>query len=378
MFDFDVSGQEFDEVINEFFLANCYQGPFLFPAVEIASWGSGGYAIAPVTKALPPGDPNKKIEAQNGASRWKEKLPSFEEGSGEEMVEEATKKGSGNDDDKMAILGNNWVQRKSLRRLIQGEWIDDEAVTFWFKLLAQEDNKLCAKDASRKGSAFFTSFFKTSLLNEGASNHQMEGQYSYNRVKNWARKLLRDEEGDIFDTDKIFIPFHEGHVHWICAVVDMKQKTISIFDSMGGSYETYLQHIFRYLQDEHYSKNGKALPHIESWKVMRHSAAENIPSQKNSVDCGVFVCVFAYFLLLDLPFEFNQEHILRARKWMVLSILRGEILPKISPRQEDASNVLQGKNSSKQSQNGNGSSVVFVTPNPKNFVDLTQDGDESA
>jgi hypothetical protein len=111
---------------------------------------------------------------------------------------------------------------------------------------------------------------------------------------------------------------------------------------------------------------------------MRHSAAENIPRQKNGVDCGVFVCVFAYFLLLDLPFEFNQEHILRARKWMVLSILRGEILPKISPRQEDSSNVLQGKNSSKQRQYGNGGSVVFVTPNPKNFVDLFQDGDESA
>lgn len=352
---FDLCSDEMDEL----YMSNRLEIPF-FPGIDMS------IVYPHVVEEMPLGDPTKSKQAKNGADKFLNKLSSDEQ----ELVRHALAREGGETEVLVQIEANS-VQRKSLKRLIGKKWIDDEAVTFWFKLLAQEDYKLCKKDTNRKGSAFFTSFFATKLLNEG--NHVMDGEYSYRNVSNWASKLMKGVGGDIFEMDKIFFPFNCGRCHWVCAVVDMKRKTIFIVDPMGGNHTRYLQHLFRYLQDEHKIKKGSPLPEVEKWRVMHNSVAGGIPLQENGYDCGVFTCMFAYFLLMDFPLVFTQEHINESRKWMVLSILKQQILPKISALQEEASSTLQ-EEACGDAGYGHSAAAV-VTPRAPNYVDcdLTQD-----
>ena len=55
------------------------------------------------------------------------------------------------------------------------------------------------------------------------------------------------------------------------------------------------------------------------------------PQQKNLVDCGVYVCMFAYCFINDIPiapahFTQTDDYVDTFRKRIAASILRGELL----------------------------------------------------
>jgi hypothetical protein len=42
-------------------------------------------------------------------------------------------------------------------------------------------------------------------------------------------------------------------------------------------------------------------------------------------DCGVFECMYSYFLSEDLPLVFNQDHIDRCRERIALCLMKGTV-----------------------------------------------------
>ena len=53
------------------------------------------------------------------------------------------------------------ISTTNLQMLNHGEWLSDEVVTFYFKLLAKRDAELTAKNPGRTRSHFITYFFFT-------------------------------------------------------------------------------------------------------------------------------------------------------------------------------------------------------------------------
>jgi hypothetical protein len=54
--------------------------------------------------------------------------------------------------------------------------------------------------------------------------------------------------------------------------------------------------------------------------------ARSFPIQRNSFDCGMYVCKFAEFLIYKRAFTFDDSSMPRYRRKMVLSILRRKIV----------------------------------------------------
>lgn len=68
-------------------------------------------------------------------------------------------------------------------------------------------------------------------------------------------------------------------MHWVCAVVYMQEKRIQFYDSLGDSGREYLQHLFRYLQDEHMDKKKAPLPDANKWQLVE--CTRDTPRQTN-------------------------------------------------------------------------------------------------
>ena len=111
-------------------------------------------------------------------------------------------------------------------------------------------------------------------INEGHS--EKDGVYEYKNVKRWSKKVPGK---DIFNLDKIFFPINVGRMHWVCAVAFIQEKRIQFYDSMGADGRAYLEHIFRYLQDEHMDKKKCPLPDIDEWLLVE--CTHDTPRQGN-------------------------------------------------------------------------------------------------
>ena len=120
----------------------------------------------------------------------------------------------------------------------------------------------------------------------------------------------------IMDCDLVCVPVHQ-EVHWVLAVIDIKQREVRYYDSLGGKDRTCLvrhfahtlpvvvsafcfdlehatqANLLRYVADEAKGKQDKTLD-VSDWKQL---APSDIPEQKNGCDCGVFMVKFADWLV---------------------------------------------------------------------------------
>jgi len=93
---------------------------------------------------------------------------------------------------------------------------------------------------------------------------------------------------------------------------------------MGSGYTKYIEALLKYLEDEAIDKNKERINAYE-WNLVPCDVATT-PQQLNSIDCGVFITMFADFILEDIPIiNFSQPDIPMFREKMCLHITKGEL-----------------------------------------------------
>jgi Ulp1 family protease len=58
------------------------------------------------------------------------------------------------------------------------------------------------------------------------------------------------------------------------------------------------------------------------FRAMAKENLASVPQQKNGIDCGVFVCMYAEYLLFDLPLNFSRTDIFFFRSRICANILQ--------------------------------------------------------
>ncbi|KAL3799204.1 LOW QUALITY PROTEIN: hypothetical protein ACHAW5_007243 [Stephanodiscus triporus] len=216
----------------------------------------------------------------------------------------------------LAKQGADSVQRGSMQTLRPGQWLNDEVINYFLKnCLARRDEKMCARDAGRRRSHFFNSFFVQTMFDEKNNDPKLRGRYNYKNVKRWSKKVPGK---DIFNLKYILCPINLDNTHWTSAVIFMEDKRIQYYDSMGGTDRSKLEGLLEYVKDEYRAKNGKELD-VTEWELV--SCTSDTPRQRNGYDCGVFTCMFCDFISKDCSLVFNQDHIDQCRDRIALSIM---------------------------------------------------------
>eukprot|EP00529_Nitzschia_sp_RCC80_P012873 CAMPEP_0113506482 /NCGR_PEP_ID=MMETSP0014_2-20120614/35928_1 /TAXON_ID=2857 /ORGANISM="Nitzschia sp." /LENGTH=589 /DNA_ID=CAMNT_0000401973 /DNA_START=39 /DNA_END=1808 /DNA_ORIENTATION=- /assembly_acc=CAM_ASM_000159 len=213
--------------------------------------------------------------------------------------------------------------RADLQTLLPGNWLSGDIIDAFFKLLKKRDKNLNGDCAD---CVFLTSYFYTKLTEGAPTSTDM---YKYETVKKWGTSA-----GGIFGK-KVYVPVNLDRNHWILAMMDARietnGKTVELFDSCrrknkAEKHGAVTANLTRYLADEHLHKQ-KAPLNISQWTML--GTNREAPIQTNGFDCGVFVCMYAYFLTLGngpAEFQFDKEWVNRyGRNFIACSILKGSI-----------------------------------------------------
>ncbi|XP_078389932.1 uncharacterized protein LOC144671774 [Cetorhinus maximus] len=192
------------------------------------------------------------------------------------------------------MIGNNAVRNfrvtykrhvltmDDLSTLYGQNWLNDQVMNMYGDLVM---------DTVPDKVHFFNSFFYDKLRTKG-----------YDGVKRWTKNV------DIFNKDLLLIPIHL-EVHWSLISVDVREKTITYFDSQRTLNRRCPKHIGKYLQAEAIKKNRQDF--YDDWKGYFKM---NVARQNNDSDCGAFVLQFCKCLALGQPFSFTQQDMPKLRR----------------------------------------------------------------
>ena len=133
----------------------------------------------------------------------------------------------------------------------------------------------------------------------------------YEETRTWIKE-------DLCNKEMIFIPICKND-HWRLIHIDTQQKTVSYFDSIIGSRKSSnAPKLMKRFIEKYFQEQGK--PQVFKIKIQ-----ENIPTQQNGVDCGVFLCTYAERLSRHVWFNFNQSNMSLFRWKMTWEILHGSL-----------------------------------------------------
>ncbi|KAH8054406.1 hypothetical protein JL721_10530 [Aureococcus anophagefferens] len=195
-------------------------------------------------------------------------------------------------------------------RLQDGEFLNDNLINLYLK------NKMHNQLASVVSVHVFSTFFFTKMLEAEAFPGSFDAKKAYAKVKRWTKNV------DVFDQDLLFVPVNE-HLHWSLAVVVNPGKkpsrrtprraaeeggVIEIDSDSDGdgddadatpdSSEPYILAMDS-LRSHDKGRIAEYLPRVPQAETMPVFAPD-LPKQRNSFDCGVYVLKF-FDLLFDKP-----------------------------------------------------------------------------
>jgi sentrin-specific protease 1 len=196
---------------------------------------------------------------------------------------------------------------EKFRCLMGTDWINDEVINFYFRMLEEKD----AQKPTTLRSHFFNTFFWERMM-------VVDSGFKFSNVKRWTKKR------DIFSADKLYFPINLGNMHWVLVVVDVQSKCVRHYDSLGADGELYLQGFLLWLQHE--ASSSSKVFNKEDWAV----ETMRPPPQDDCSSCGVCVIVTALLLSSDLPLCHGRRHFAHLRKLIARDILVGH-LPGVDP-----------------------------------------------
>ena len=173
-------------------------------------------------------------------------------------------------------------------------WLNDELINFYIELLKMRDQESADCNPRYIRNHFFNSFFMAKLRENGV--------YEYKKVKQWTKDI------DIFSCNQIIIPININGNHWTLAVIDMVNKVIRYYDSMGDAGKIYLDALRLYIRDEWTHKKRTSPPAwMNDWRLIEGSTSTPQQDNNNKTDCGVFVLCTADLLGQGLSISFDHQ-----------------------------------------------------------------------
>ncbi|XP_065884261.1 sentrin-specific protease 1-like [Dysidea avara] len=172
------------------------------------------------------------------------------------------------------------VTRMDMQTLLGVNWLNDQIVNFYFKLIASLESSVYAT----------ASFFYTKLTVSG-----------YEGVRRWTNQV------DLFARQLVLIPVHLGN-HWATVVIDFVANKIVYYDSKKPTQKSATPPCLYNMRDYLVREAHERQVHFLA-KKFRLQVAKGIPLQHNGSDCGVFTCMYARYKVFGKQYDFNQEDI---------------------------------------------------------------------
>ncbi|KAJ3183489.1 Smt3-specific protease [Geranomyces variabilis] len=197
------------------------------------------------------------------------------------------------------------IRPNDLGTLRPGIWLNDEVINYYGQMVMARNK---AHPELHPKVHIFNTFFYEKLQTEPF----------YENVRRWTKKA----KVNVFEIDKVIAPLHFGN-HWACGVINMRDKRIEYYDSLGPSYAA---EVFKNLRDYvkyEYADKQRGQFSFNGWTDY---APKNGPRQNNGQDCGVFTALFmAHAAAGGVPLRFEGDVPSYWRRRLMAEILLGHL-----------------------------------------------------
>ena len=141
---------------------------------------------------------------------------------------------------------------------------------------------------SSKSSFIFNSYFYEIVRRD---------ENNYKKIS----KFWKNE--NLYNYNHIIIPINIDNIHWIMVDISLQQKKIYFYDSyqFTSNRDIVFKNLTKVFSD--YINNSDC--DFCEWVYID----VNCPKQSNSLDCGVFMCMFINYISRDQIIDFSQEDI---------------------------------------------------------------------
>lgn len=204
------------------------------------------------------------------------------------------------------------ITQEKIKVMRDGEWLSSEVINWWLEWWRERTGGGSLEEKKPDGKIgvgknwFADTYFYLKLTDQGT--------FTYHNVQRFTRKMYKTPgSSGIFEYDKMIIPINNNNSHWYLACINFKEKRTEVYDSLGIDRPDVHKNLLRWVQEEYLDKLKINLP--DGWTQFNDT---DVPTQSNMYDCGVFTCMFAACVSLNLkPFDFKQNNIPLIRHWMV-------------------------------------------------------------
>ena len=209
----------------------------------------------------------------------------------------------------------------------EGSWLSDENINWYMGQLTRRDDGFRRSNSTGHNRCyFFSSLFYTRMFGINS-----DLKFVDNRTKRWGGQ--RNGESSKCSSDHLYafilsplticmslvrdtsnesilmLPINIGNTHWMLAVFYMDKKVFTLYDSLNRGtcstlHERVINNLWMFLVVEIGSTTSEMIQ--QGW-IYEHDVG--ISQQLNTSDCGVFICLFADFCSLNLPFIFVSDDI---------------------------------------------------------------------
>lgn len=204
------------------------------------------------------------------------------------------------------LPGTN-INRNDLKSLdwVSSEWLTDEVINGYINLLCNQFKNVIA-----------------------LSSHLLNSLTAWG-YRSSARQFTK--KVDVFSKEYVFVPVNwrlgdeeskDKPNHWSLAAIDIQNKKIKMYDSFGRYPVKAMEKLLTYLEMEYFEKHEARLD-IDNWSLVN---VENIPKQRNSSDCGVFVCQYALSIAKNEHPTFSQHQATYFRRKMAYELSIGKLI----------------------------------------------------
>ena len=137
---------------------------------------------------------------------------------------------------------------------------------------------------------------------------------------------------DFIDIDVLLAAVYHQR-HWILIYVDITTGTVFYLDPMYDYISQRRKQLdihkvnciiwYRILNEDRDSEPPKV---IQPWryvttKEFAHIIGYTLPKQTRGLDCGIFVVIYAFYLMYDCIFDFECDAMNQLRKWCIAALL---------------------------------------------------------
>ncbi|KAJ3990692.1 hypothetical protein F5050DRAFT_1716699, partial [Lentinula boryana] len=222
------------------------------------------------------------------------------------------------------------LQSRDFNTLNPTGWLNDNVIDAYISLVAQ---------TTPPDITIVPSFINSAIRSARISGMRMR--------ENDVLFRLTKPYPNLMNSRLILMPINIGNTHWMAGAINLRTRTLTLYDSSQSAYQHHHEDIFWGIRNWLVNEGKRRQQPLRDLKLTAPQIP--VPQQLNSYDCGIFTINFILACLQgNDSFAFNQSECSYLRRKMCWELAKGKLLKQSLDEKQSQVSKLNSLNVEKE------------------------------